>query len=197
MLLEIRLILTCQEPEISASFLHSPLFYWNSSAVAIESDDSILTTIDSLSQQSSQANITLRPSSVLAGMLLSDSRPVAADALVVSLFYKAGSKAGDLWDELAEGLMESSKNRWKIFSADGRGTQCTFFKFESRPVSAQDETIFLGSYSLVLLYVFFSLRNVRTLKSRVWVFIMIAVQVSMSQFIHNATIPEEHHTEVS
>jgi hypothetical protein len=177
---EVRLIIACQEPEITASFLHSPLLYWNSSAIAIESDDSILTTIDSRSQQSSQANITLRPSSVLAGILLSDSRPVAADALVVSLFYKAGSKAGDLWDELAEGLIESNKNRWEVFSADGRGTQSTFFKFVSRPVSPQDEAIFFGSYSLVLLYVVFSLRNVRTLKSRVRVFTMIAMQVSMS-----------------
>lgn len=197
MLSETLLILVCQEPNITVSFIHSPLLYWNSSATAIEADDSILATIHSHAHQISLANITLRPPSVLAGIVLSYNRPVAADTLVVSLFYKAESRAGDLWDEQAEALAERDKGKWEVISADSRGTESTFFKFQSQPVSAQDEAIFFGSYGLVLLYVVFSLRNLRTLKSRAGLFIMIAVQVSMSQCIPSVTTSKGRLTEFS
>src|SRR3982074_3443966 len=108
---------------MATTFLHSPLLYWNCSVAAIESDDSILTTINSYNHQISPANITLRPSSVLAGISLSRNRLVAADALVVSLFYKAGSTAGDLWDERAKALAQSDNSRWDVYLANGRGTK--------------------------------------------------------------------------
>jgi hypothetical protein len=175
------LILYLQEPEFAVSFLHSPLLYWNCSAAAIESDNSILTTVNNRAHQISPANITLRPSSVFSGILLSNSRLVAADALVVSLFYKTESKAGDLWDERAVALARREQSRWDVYPADGRVTGSRFFKFQSRPISAQDNAIFFGSYGLVLLYVVIRLRNVRTLKSRVGLFVTIAVQVSISR----------------
>jgi hypothetical protein len=181
------LILERQEPNFTVSFLHSPLLYWNCSTAAIESDNSILTTVNSHAHQISPANITLRPSSIFSGMLLSHNRLVAADTLVVSLFYKADSRAGDLWDERSQALAQREQSRWKVYPADGRGTGSRLFKFQSRPISVQDKAIFFGSYGLVLLYAIFSLRNVRTLKSRAGLFMTIAVQVSISQYIQNST----------
>jgi hypothetical protein len=190
------LILERQEPGNVLSFLHSPLLYWNCSAAAIESDNSILTTINSRAHQISPANITLRPSSVLSGILLSYNRVVAADALVVSLFYKAESMAGDLWDERVEALVQRDQSRWRVYPADGRGSGSMLVRFQSRPISFQDEAIFFGSYGLVLLYVIFSLRNARTLKSRVSLFMTIALQVNISQYFLKATVAEAHHTEI-
>lgn len=174
-------------PDMTLSFHHSPLIYWNCSAAAIESDNSILTTINSRAHQISPANIKLRPSSVLAGMLLSHNRLIAADALVVSLFYKAESRAGDLWDKGAEALTQRGNSRWDVYLADGRETGSGFFKFKSRPITFQDEAIFISAYSLVLLHVIFSLRDLRMLKSKVGLFITIALQVSISQNFQNAT----------
>lgn len=173
-------------PDILLSFIHSPLLYWNCSIAAIESDSSILTTINNRAHQISPTNITLRPSSVLARILLSHNRLVAADALVVSLFYKAESRAGDLWDKRAEVLAQHDKSRWNVYPAGGRGTGSRFFKFQSRPISVQDKAIFFGAYSLVLVYVIFGLRNLRTLKSRVGLFIAFAIQVSIFQNVHNS-----------
>jgi hypothetical protein len=172
---------------MTVSFLHSPLLYWNCSVAAIESDNSILMTINSRAHQISPANITLRPSSVLAGILLSYNRLVAADALVVTVFYKAGSRAGDLWDERAEALAQGNNSRWDVYPADGRGTGSRFFKFQSRPISIQDKAIFFSAYSLVLLYVVFNLRNLRMLKSRVGLFMTIVMQVSIFQNVQNST----------
>jgi len=181
------LILECQESNFAVSFLHSPLLYWNCSAAAIESDNSILTTVNSCAHQISPANITLRPSSIFSGMRFSHNRLVAADTLVVSLLYKADSGAGDVWDKRAQALAQREQSRWKVYPADGRGTGSRLFEFQSRPTSVKDKAIFFGSYSLILLYAIFSLRNARTLKSRVGLFVTIAVQVSISEYIQNAT----------
>jgi hypothetical protein len=196
---ECLLILEGQEPDVAVSFLHSPLLYWNCSATAIESDSSVLTTINSGAHQISPANITLRPSSVLAAMRLSHNRLAAADALVVSLFYKDESTAGDLWDEQAKSLAQHDQSRWEVYRTDSRGAGSRFFNFQSRPISVQDEAIFFCSYGLVLLYIVSSLRNVRTLKSRVGLFMTIAIQVSIPQRIQDATetTKEGHHNEFS
>lgn len=183
------LILEPQEPNVNASFLHSPLLYWNCSVTAIESDSSVLTTINSRAGQISPANITLKPSSVLVGMLLFNNRLVAADTIVISLFYKAESKAGDLWDDGAKALARRYKSRWDVYPAGGRGTGSRLFRFQSRPISFQDGAIFFSAYSLVVLYIVFSLRNLRMLKSRVGLFLTIALQVCIFHSISTARIP--------
>jgi hypothetical protein len=164
--------------DLALSFTHSPLLYWNCSVATIESDESILRTLNSRPYQVSPANITLKPSSVLAGIILSYNRLVAADALVLSLFYKGESRAGALWDERAETLVQRGKRTWNIYPADGRVTRSRLFNFQSRPIDVRDEALFFGAYSLVALYIIFSIRNLRTLKSRLGLFMAIALQVS-------------------
>jgi hypothetical protein len=148
---------------------------------AIESDNSIIATINRQSHHISPANITLSPSSVLAEIRWSYRWLVAADALVISLFYKAESRAGDLWDERAAALAQYDKNRWDISPADVRGSGSRFFKFQSRLLTLQDGAMLFGAYGLVALYVIFSLRDLRMLKSRVGLFLTVVVQVSASQ----------------
>jgi hypothetical protein len=162
------------------AFFHSPLLLWNCSTAALESDNSILMTINSGARQVSPANMTLRPSSVLAGTLLSFNKLVAADALAMSLFYRAESAAGDLFDDRAELLAQHNKSRWAVYPANGRATRSRLFRFQSRAASVQDKGIVFSVYSLVALYIVFNLRNLRTLKSKVGLFLAIALQVSIS-----------------
>jgi hypothetical protein len=157
--------------------------YWNCSVAAIESDNSILTTINNRAHDVSPSKITLRPSSVLSGVLSSYNNLIAADALVVSLFYEAKSRAGDLWDQGAASLAQHDPSRWEVYPADGRRAGSRLYRFQSRLISVQDKAVFFGSYGLVLLYVVFSLRNIRTLKSRVGLFMTIVLQVSIPQNI--------------
>lgn len=166
--------------ELAISFPHSPFLYWNSCVTAIKSDNSLLKTINSLSHQVSPANLTLRPSSVLGGIRLSYDRIIAADALIVSLFYKTGSSAGDLWDEGAEALARCDERKQNIYLASSGGTGSRLFKFQYRPISIQDKAIFFAAYSLIALYIIFSLRNLRMIKSRFNLFVTIALQVSIS-----------------
>jgi hypothetical protein len=156
------------------------LLYWNCSAAAIQSDHSIIATINRRAYQVSPANITLSPSSVFTGIRWSYQRLVAADALVISLFYKAESRAGDLWDERAAALAQYDKSRWDISLAEVRGSGSRFFRFQSRLITFQDEAILFGAYGLVALYVIFSLRDLRMLKSRVGLLLTVVVQVSTS-----------------
>ncbi len=113
-------------------------------------------------------------------MLLSSGRLVAADALVISVFYKGVSRAGDIWDEGVEALSQPENRRWEVYAANGGEAGSMFFRFQSQPISGQDEAIFFALYALILLYVASSLRNVKALKSRIGLLMTIALQVSAS-----------------
>jgi hypothetical protein len=167
-------------PEVGAavSFVHSPLLYWNCSKEAIESDTSIIATVNRGAHQVSPANVTLRPLSVLAGTAFSSNKVVAADALVVSLIYGVESKAGDLWDLGADELAQYDKSRWEVYPAAGRGVRSTIFRAQSHSTDFQEKAIFSSVYGLIALYVIFKLWNVNVTKSRVTLFIVIALQVS-------------------
>ncbi|OBT64321.1 hypothetical protein VE03_06808 [Pseudogymnoascus sp. 23342-1-I1] len=163
------------ESDEAVSFIHSPLLYWNCSA-AIESTDSILAAINSPTTRKSPANITLTPASVLLKPVWSGDRLVAADALVVSLFYKAGSRAGEIWDERVEALMEAGEGRWDIYLEDDDGTGSSLLHYQSRPVSTQDEAIFFGAYVLVALLVFLGIKPLNSLRSKISLLVTIAVK---------------------
>ena len=167
------------ESDAAVSFIHSPLLYWNGSA-AIESTDSILSAINSPTTRKSLANITLTPASVLLGPVWSGNRLVAADALVVSLFYKAGSRAGEMWDERVEALTQAGEGRWDIHLKDDSGTGSQLLQYQSRLASAQDEAIFFGAYVLVALFVFLGFKHLNSLRSKISLLIPIAVQVRIT-----------------
>lgn len=167
------------ESDAAAFFIHSPLLYWNGSA-AIESTDSILAAINSPTTRKSPANITLTPASVLLEPVWSGDRLVAADALVVSLFYKGGSRAGEIWDERVEALTQANEGRWDIHLEDDGGTGSKLLQYQFRLVSAQDEAIFFGAYVLVALLAFLGLKNLNSLRSKTGLLVAIAVKVRIT-----------------
>ena len=169
------------EVNTAVSFVHSPLLYWNCSRVAIESDNSIITTVNSRAHQVSPANVTLRPLSVLAGTTFSFNKVVAADALVVSLIYGEQSKAGDLWDLQTEELAQYDKSRWEVYPAASRGARSMTFRAQSHSTDSQEKAIFSSAYGLIALYVIFKLWNMNVIKSRATLFIVISLQVSNLQ----------------
>lgn len=167
------------ESDAAVSFIHSPLLYCNGSA-AIESTDPILSAINSPTTRKSPANITLTPASVLLGSVWSGGRLVAADTLVVSLFYKAGSRAGEIWDERVEALTQAGEGRWDIYLNDDSGTGSKLLQYQSRLVSSQDKAIFFGAYVLVALLVFLGFKQLNSLRSKTSLLVAIALQVRIT-----------------
>lgn len=106
----------------SGKFFHSPLLYWNCSLEAVENDRRILKTVNDNIFQHSSAGITLRWGSVFAGKQFSHQKLIAADALVISLFYDLNSTAGDLWDQRAAIIAREAQQhrRFKVYPPDGK-----------------------------------------------------------------------------
>jgi len=113
-------------------FLHTPLFYWNCSLSNVKNDRDILGTVNSNHVWQSPVNITLRWGTVLAGKQFQHDRLVAADALVISFWYKLDSNFTALWDERASKLAANSdsKERWDIHPSDGLVTNHSVYEVQ-------------------------------------------------------------------
>lgn len=109
-------------PGLPAMFFHSPLLYWNCSVARVENDRRILKTVNDNIFQRSSAGITMRWGSVFAGKQFSHQKLIAADALVISLFYHLNSSAGELWDRRAEKIAREARQhgRFKVYPANGK-----------------------------------------------------------------------------
>jgi hypothetical protein len=167
------------ESDAAEAFIHSPLLYWNDPS-ALASTDSILDAVNSRTGGKSPANVTLTSISVLSHPAWLGGRLIAADALVVSLFYKVGSRAGVRWDERVEALATTGEGRWDTSFPDAGAIGSNLFKFQSRPVSIQDQALFFTAYALVALMVFVGFRHIRTLRSKVGLLVAIALQVCIT-----------------
>jgi hypothetical protein len=117
----------------SGMFFHSPLLYWNCSLSAVEQDRRILETVNDNISRRSAAKITLRWGSVFAGKHFSHQKLIAADALVISLFYALNSTAGQLWDQRAAELVREARShgRYQIYPENGQEDYNTLY--EVRP----------------------------------------------------------------
>lgn len=114
-------------------FFHSPLLYWNCSLETIEQDRRILKTVNENNARRSTAGITLRWGSVFAGKQFSHQKLIAADALVISMFYDLNSTAGELWDQRATKLAREAEEhgRYKVFPSDGREGYSSLYEVNS------------------------------------------------------------------
>jgi len=101
------------------SFFHSPLLYWNCSETLILSDEDLVDTVNQKTLLHSAANLTVLWGSVFAGKQIVHHRLVAADALVITLFYRIDSDAGDAWDVRASSLVSDKHNpeRYDVYPA--------------------------------------------------------------------------------
>ncbi|KAI5840369.1 sterol-sensing domain of SREBP cleavage-activation-domain-containing protein [Tricharina praecox] len=72
----------------------------------------------------SSAQITLRWASVFAGKHFSHQKLIAADALVISMFYHLNSTAGEEWDRRAAKLIREVKDhgRYRVYGQDFQST---------------------------------------------------------------------------
>lgn len=99
------------------AFFHSPLLYWNCSRSRLYSDNDVIDTVNREVPLHSSANVTVLWGSVFAGKKISGGRLLAADALVITLFYKLDSGVGEIWDSKAKTLLSdpSLARRYDVF----------------------------------------------------------------------------------
>jgi hypothetical protein len=161
-------------------FFHSPLLYWNCSIPEGITESQIVQDINKRSGGKSPVNVTLRYSSVFAGKQFTGNELAAADAVVISLFYKLDSKMGRIWQERAEDLARAAGDRWDVYPLDGNVRRSRLFEFRFQPMSLQ-ENVSLGlAYGLMALYVAASLRKLRAVKSKIGLIITVITQVGTS-----------------
>ncbi len=166
-------------------WFHSPLLYWNCSSSVFDRTEDVLATINGQANRSSPVNMTLRHSTVFAGKTFLDHRLVAADALVITLFYKHES-IGKHWEGRAIALAESSMQPWSLYPGDGRVTRFQPYEFRFQPMSLKDDFFLALAYLCMALYVLVSLRKLRAVKSR---FGLVITGVTKVKFQFN---PHEH-----
>ncbi|KIW06811.1 uncharacterized protein PV09_02491 [Verruconis gallopava] len=159
--------------------LHSPLMFWNCSAVAIRDDDDVLNTINAQANRKSYLNLTLRPTSVLAGKSFVKDKVVAADALVLTFFDRSASGSSREWDQRINQLYADSIERDNsLYPRDGRVHQSRLYEFQQKPLSIQDNFFLLSAYFLMALYVIVSLGKLRAVKS--WAGLLVAVMFELA-----------------
>jgi hypothetical protein len=159
---------------------HSPLMYWNCSTEAIENDDNLVATINSQSARRSYRNLTLRPSSVLAGKSFLGNKLMAADALVLTLFDRSPSSSNiRLWSERLSDLAALHGDRWTFYPEAGTITWSHLFRFQFKPISTSDDFLLIGLYFGMLAYAVFNLSKApRAVKSPLGLILTVVTEVS-------------------
>ncbi|KAH8674483.1 sterol-sensing domain of SREBP cleavage-activation-domain-containing protein [Tricladium varicosporioides] len=168
------------EGETSNAFLYSPLMYWNCSSAAIETDASPTKTINRKIHHPALDTSPVGPTSVFVGTTISNSKVVAANALVVTLFYKGESGAGALWDRKAEELSQYGDTRLGIYSPSPSGFGSTLFSLDHLPLGLQERVVLLSVYILIVIYLIIKIRHTSILKSRFGSFVAITLQCFFS-----------------
>jgi len=121
-------------------FFHSPLLYWNCSLSAMKDDANLIMTVNREFNKRSPANVTLRWGSVFAGKKFHHNRLVKADALVISLFYRLDSPAGELWDQRAALLAQEADvyGRYEVYPGNGKENGSTLYEVPFLPLSGSE-----------------------------------------------------------
>jgi hypothetical protein len=156
---------------------HSPLIYWNCSKHAAESDPDLLSTINSQANRRSQLNLTMRPTSVFAGKTFVGNNLTAADALVITFFNNPALEIGRIWEKRMQDLAEKAPDRWWLYPSNGTLVRNKLYEFRFQPVSFNDDFALGVAYAMMALYVMFSLRKIRAVKSTFGLILTVLVQV--------------------
>ncbi|KAI5800101.1 sterol-sensing domain of SREBP cleavage-activation-domain-containing protein [Geopyxis carbonaria] len=164
------------------SFFHSPLLYWNCSLSTLETDPDIIGTVNDNISRRSPAKVGLRWGSVFAGKQFSHQKLVAADALVISLFYNLNSSAGALWDHRAAKLAQEAHahGRFIMYPSDGHEKGSILYEFRYEPMSVMQKLFLTGCYACAAIYLFVSLRRLRAVKSRLGLVATVLTQICTS-----------------
>jgi hypothetical protein len=151
--------------------------YWDCSLGAMEKDKDLFTTINAHMRNHSAFNITLRPSTVFAGKTFANSKLLAADALVITLWDQTNSTLGHTWDERARLLAASLSADWTLFPPDGQVTQSRLYEFRFRPMTLNDDLFLAASYLVTAAYVIFRMMQLRAVKSWFGLLVTICAKV--------------------
>lgn len=166
---------------------HSPLMYWNCSLSALEDDQDLLSTINSRSRQSSALNLTLRPSTVFAGKIFSNTKLRAADALVITLFDQTNSSLGATWDSRSRTLAAEASTEWSIFPKDGQVVRSRLYEFRFKPMTLNDDLLLAASYFVTAAYVVWRMMQLRAVKS--WFGLLITICAKVSYRVPKTFLP--------
>ncbi|KAI9839984.1 MAG: hypothetical protein M1819_000176 [Sarea resinae] len=162
-------------------FFHSPLMYWDCSSSAIAQDGNIVETVNyEGGRRTTPQNTTLRPTMVFAGKSFKDDRIVAADALVISLFYRPDTEVGHDWEERVQGLIKTSDDRWTLFSSEGKSPRSRLYEYRFQPMSFQDDFFLALAYLAMALYVVSSLKRLSAVKNRIGLIVTVITQITTS-----------------
>jgi hypothetical protein len=162
--------------------IHSPLMYWNCSSKLIDNDKDLLSTINSQAMRMSYLNLTLRPSSVLAGKAFSEKKINAADALVITLFDRTVS-IKSTWEKRLSSLVSQHSEKWAFYStSSNKAPSSQLYQFQYKPISVRDDILLLVAYSLMFLYVVLALKKTRAVKSQLGLIIAIITEMLVSVF---------------
>jgi hypothetical protein len=158
---------------------HSPLMYWNCSSDTIENDKNLVVTINSQTSRRSYRNLTLRPSSVLAGKSFVGNKLLAADALVLTLFDQSPSSFNiRLWSERLSDLAALYSDRWTFYPEAGTMIWSQLFRFQFKPISTSDDFMLIGLYIGMLVYAIFNLSKApRAVRSPLGLILTVVTEV--------------------
>lgn len=159
---------------------HSPLMYWNNSAVLIEEDDDILQTINEQRGVSSSLNVALRPASVFAGKKFDRKKLQAADALVLTLMNKVDDTEGSKWQDRMRSIAQGVCKNCTLFPHDGNVTRNRVYEFSFTPLSMHENMALTFAYSCMALYVLLSLRRMKAFHSRFGLVVTAITQMTCS-----------------
>jgi len=164
------------DPVLSWGF-HSPLMYWNCSAIAINHDKDLLLTVQDQSARRSYLNLTLLPASVFSGKSFAGRKLVAADALVITQFDRSPSRGATSWDARLVKLAAEYSDKWLFYPGSGAMASSQLYEYQRELISTRDVTLILLAYATMLLFVVYRLRQTRAVRSRVSLILAIATEV--------------------
>nr|POF08131.1 sterol regulatory element-binding protein cleavage-activating protein [Quercus suber] len=159
---------------------HSPLMYWNNSALAIDEDQDVLETIQSRSKNVSSLNVALRPASVFAGKKFDRWKLQAADALVITLMNRVENGAGEDWESRMISLSTDACKDCTMYPANGHITRARVYEFSFTPLNWKENLFLAFAYSCMVVYVFLSLRRLKAFHSRLGLIVTAVTAMTFS-----------------
>ncbi len=152
--------------------------YWNSDLERLKSDPNLLRTINQRSHEKSAFNLTLTPSTVLAGKMFNGTKLIAADALVISFFYNPNNRADEEWSQRYRNL--ERMDDWDVYPRSMNDIGSRLYELRYQPMTSHEATILVLCYVLMAVYLLLKLISLKVLKSRLGFGIVVVTEVRLS-----------------
>lgn len=162
--------------ELSWGF-HSPLMYWNCSALLINNDGDLLQTIQEQSTRQTNLNLTLLPVSVFSGKQFSGRKLMKADGLVITHFERFPARGPTSWDTRLVKLAAEHSDRWSFYPTSGAMTTSQLYQYQRELISSRDFMLLGLAYLIMFFYVGYRLKETRGVRSRVGLFAAVLTEV--------------------